>query len=55
VFDVETREELNPSAASEQKLEDAKELLRLSREYVSTLPLRADFDKDAEISFPRKP
>ena len=40
--------------ASEQKFHDVKELLLLSREYVASLPLREDFDPNAEISFPRK-
>jgi hypothetical protein len=51
---VETREELSASAASEKKFEDVKEMLRLSRQYVGSLPLRDDFDPNAEISFPKK-
>jgi phosphoglycerol transferase MdoB-like AlkP superfamily enzyme len=54
VFDIRTREELSISAASEAKSEAVKELLHLSREYVASLPLREDFDPNAEVSFPRK-
>ena len=54
VFDIGTREESSASMASEKKFEDVKELLLLSREYVASLPLREDFDPNAEISFPRK-
>jgi phosphoglycerol transferase MdoB-like AlkP superfamily enzyme len=54
VFDVRTREELPISAASESTFENVKELLLLSRDYVASLPLREDFNPNAEITFPRK-
>jgi len=53
-FDVRTREPLGISAASEQTWRDVKELVSLSREYVAALPLRADYDAEAEITFPAK-
>lgn len=53
-FDVRTREPLDISAASEQTWRDVKELVSLSREYVAALPLRADYDAEAEITFPAK-
>lgn len=53
-FDLRTREQTSLSEADEEAYNDAKELLQMSRDYVASLPLRADFDPDAEITFPRK-
>lgn len=54
VFDAKTREAMPTSRASDQKLQAAKELLLLSQQYVASLPVRKDFDPDAEITFPRR-
>lgn len=53
-YDLHTREQTALSSANEETYNDAKELLQLSRDYVATLPQRAGYDPDAEITFPRK-
>ncbi|TLM92759.1 MAG: hypothetical protein FDZ75_05865 [Actinobacteria bacterium] len=54
VFDARTREKSTVLAASEAKLKNAKKLLDMSAEYVGSLPIREDFNPNAEITFPRK-
>lgn len=54
VYDIRTREELTISEASETTWNNVRELIGLSREYVASLPLREDFDSDADVSFPSK-
>jgi len=53
-FDLSTHTASALSGASETTYENVKQLLLVSRQYVATLPLRKDFDPNAEITFPRK-
>lgn len=53
-FDIATHRPTTLARASAEKMAAARELLGLSAQYVGTLPIRADFNPNAEITFPLK-